>query len=89
MPFRAPKGRQCICTACLSVFLCPLHFGDIADVSEININLLFGLLLVPFGAFVYYDFGYIGMQDFGCKLWYAGVFPREAYEFIHITRHFL
>lgn len=61
----------------------------LADVTEININLLFGLLFVPFGAFVYYDFGHEGMQDFGRKLCYTGIFPRKAYEFIHITCRFL
>ena len=48
-------------------FLCSLHFGDIADVTEININLLFGVLLEPLTPFVNDYLRNEDVQDFGCK----------------------
>ena len=66
-------------------FLCSLHFGDIADVTEININLLFGVLLEPFTPFVNDYLRNEDVQDFGCKLGYARILFSETYELIHIA----
>ena len=66
-------------------FLYSLHFGDIADVTEININLLFGVLLELFTPFVNDYLRNEGVQDLGGKLGYARILFSKTYELIHIA----
>lgn len=53
--------------------------------TEININLLFGVLLEPFTPFVNDYLRNEGVQDLGCKIGYARILFSETYELIHIA----
>lgn len=53
--------------------------------GEVDVDLLFRMLFVPFTALMDDNLGYKGVQNFRCQFCNAGVLFGEGYKFVHIA----